>query len=315
MRTRPFGKTGMDVSAVGYGAMALSLPGRPPTEQAEQLLGRLLQEGVTLVDTADTYGLGPDDVHHNERLVARVTAALAPPGRMLWIATKGGTRRTVRGWELDGSPEHLYRSICASYQALGREAPIPLWQLHWPDPRYSIAAMLAAVRRALDEKLVRFVGVCNVSREQLQQAQDCLPVVAVQNQFNLWHREAETSGLLEYCEQQDLVFLPWRPLGGLGLSQRLDEIEPLTRLAAERGLSPQRLVIAWHLAKSPCILPIPGSRRLDHILDCLSAVEERLDDAEVRRLDALTPAELPVRERPAAWQERPPLAEANSASI
>ena len=282
--------------------------GRPPEDQAKQILRRLLQEGLTFLDTADTYGPEPEETHHNERLIRGAFAAMHKPEKPILVATKGGMRRTAGRWEIDGSPEHLYRSICGSYQAFGGETPIPLWQLHWPDPRFSIAAMLAPARRAVDEKLVQFVGVCNFSLAQLKQAQDIVPVVSVQNQFNLWHREAEMDGILEYCVQSDLVFLPWRPFGGLGLSQRLGEVQPLARLASERGISPQRLIIAWQLAKSSSILPIPGSCRLDHILDCLAAVEDRLDDAEVRCLDAISPSDLPRRERPAAWEGMPPLA-------
>lgn len=307
MRTRPFGKTGSDVSVVGCGVMALSLAGRPPEAQSLQILRRLLQEGVRLFDTADTYGLGPGELHHNERLVAKAVAE-QPPAQV-WVATKGGTVRSAAGeWQIDGAPERLYRAICESYEALGGKVPIPLWQHHWPDPRYAIRAMLQPVRRAVDEGLVRFVGVGNYSLDQIRQARDVVDIVSVQNQYNLWHREAEQDGILAYCEEHALVFLPWRPLGGLGLAHRLDEIPAVAKLAAEREVSPQRLLIAWQLAKSPCILPIPGARRLDHLLDCLAAATLTLDRREVARLDALTPADLPRRARSSAWEQRPPLA-------
>jgi len=306
MRTRPFGKTGIDVSVLGCGSMALSLPGRPPEERALQILRRLLLEGVSLLDTADTYGLGPDDLHHNERLLARAVSERA--GMPVVVATKGGTVRTESAWQIDGNPDRLYRAICGSYEALGGEAPIPLWQHHWPDPRYSIRAMLQPVRRAVDEGLVRFVGVGNYSLDQIKQARDVVDVVSVQNQYNLWHREAEQDGVLAYCEAHGLMFLPWRPLGGLGLAQLLGEIPAVADLARQRNASPHRLLIAWQLAKSPCILPIPGGRRLEHLLDCLAAAELNLDSREVARLDAIPAADLPRRARKAAWEEMPPLA-------
>ncbi len=306
MRTRPFGKTGIDVSVLGCGAMALSLSGRPSEEQSLKILQRVLQEGVSLIDTADTYGLGPQDLHHNERLVAR---AVAGEARMpVVVATKGGMVRTEMGWQIDGTPDRIYRAICGSYEALGGENPIPLWQHHWPDPRYSIRAMLQPVRRAVDEGLVRFVGVGNYSLDQIQQARDVVDVVSVQNQYNLWHREADLDGVLAYCEEHDLVFLPWRPLGGLGLAQLLGEIPAVVEMAGQRGVTPHRLLIAWHLAKSPCILPIPGARRLDHLLDCLAAAELNLDSREVAQLDAIPSADLPRRARGAAWEQMPPLA-------
>jgi aryl-alcohol dehydrogenase-like predicted oxidoreductase len=305
MRIRRFGNTGVQVGVVGYGAMALSLAGRPPEDQSRQTLEQLLAAGVSLIDTADTYGLGPHDLHHNERLVASAVRSAASP---ILVATKGGTRRTRHGWQIDGAPQTLYRAICASYEVQGGASPIPLWQLHWPDPRYSVAEMMRPVQRAVDEKLVRYVGVCNVSVAQIEQAREVVPLVSVQNQYNLWHREAETDGVLEYCERHDLVFLPWRPLGGPELAHRLGEIGPLAQVARERGVSAQRLMVAWHLAKSTCSLPIPGGRHPNHILDCLAAQDVELDRRELARIDAISAADLPRRDRPPAWEGTPPLA-------
>jgi pyridoxine 4-dehydrogenase len=291
--------------------MALSLAGRPPEDESLRILQHVLDQGIRFIDTADTYGLGPRDLHHNERLVARAiahAAACGPPREpAVIVATKGGTLRTEQGWQIDGSPDRLYRAICASHEALGGERPIPLWQHHWPDPRYSIRAMLEPVRRAVDEGLVRYVGVSNYSLDQIKQAREVVEVVTVQNQYNLWHREAERNGTLAYCEEHDLVFLPWRPLGGLGLAHRLRAIPRVTDLARRRDVSPQRLMIAWHLAKSKCILPIPGSSRLEHLDDCLAAAELHLTDRELAELDTISEADLPRRLRAPAWEIRPPL--------
>jgi aryl-alcohol dehydrogenase-like predicted oxidoreductase len=309
MRTRPFGKTGIPVSALGYGAPYLSVHGRPSEQEAIRLVQKAVTHGVTLIDTADTYCLGPSDLHHNERLLMRAIHGQADGPRDLLIATKGGALRTAQGWELDGRPERLYQAICGSHAALGGDAPIPLWQHHWPDPRYSIRAMLAPVQRAVEQGLVRLVGVANYTVEQLQQAREMLDVVSVQNQYNLWHREAEQDGMLEYCEREGLVFLPWRPMGGPGLAHRLAEIEPLARIARDRGISPQRLMMAWHLAKSPCIIPIVGTRQWDHLKDCLAADDVKLEPREMAQLDAIQPGQLAERSREPAWEGMPPLAE------
>jgi aryl-alcohol dehydrogenase-like predicted oxidoreductase len=282
--------------------------GHPQEQDALWLLQQAVTHGVTLIDTADTYCLGPSDLHHNERLVMRAIRGQADGPRDLLIATKGGTVRTEQGWEIDGRPERLHQAICSSHAALGGDTPIPLWQHHWPDPRYSIRAMLTPVQRAQEQGLVRFVGVANYTVEQLQQAREVVDVVSVQNQYNLWHREAEQDGMLEYCEQEGLVFLPWRPMGGQGLAHRLAEIEPLAQLARDRGISPQRLMIAWHLAKSPCILPLVGTRRWDHLEDCLAADGVQLEPREVARLDAILPGQLAERSRQPAWEGMPPLA-------
>ena len=168
--------------------------------------------------------------------------------------------------------------------------------------------MLAPVQRAVNEHLVRSVGVANYNVEQVRQARDVVDVVSVQNQYNLWHREAERDGMLEYCEREGLVFMPWRPLGGPGLAHRLGEIKPLAEIARDRGISPQRLMIAWHLAKSYCILPIIGTRRLPHLVDCCAADGVQLESREIARLDAILPEQLAGRSRAAAWEGMPPLA-------
>src|SRR5688572_23003210 len=126
MRTRSLGNTSVQISVVGFGAMALSLRNRPSDDESVRIVEQVLAAGVNLVDTADTYCLGPSDVHHNEQIVSRGIADYPSP---VVVATKGGTRRTDHGWQVDGAPDRLYRSICDSYESLGGRHPIPLWQL------------------------------------------------------------------------------------------------------------------------------------------------------------------------------------------
>ncbi len=309
MRTRSLGWTGVEVSVIGYGPMALSLRGRPERSAQVALLESVIAAGVTLFDTADTYCLGPEELHHNERLIAGVVNDRPD----VKIATKGGTLRTSHGWQLDSHPERLYRAIVESHNALGGRKPIFLWQHHWPDPRWTIAEMLRPVQRALSEGLIRYVGVGNYSLPQLREACDLVPVVTVQNQYNLWHREPETNGLFEFCVKRNLVFLPYRPLGGAELACRLREIPALARLARDRGISPQRLLIAWHRAQSSCLLPIPGSRQLAHVQDCLAAAEIELEVQELRQINALRPEELPQLARTPNWSDHPPLSDGSAA--
>lgn len=309
MLTRPFGGSAGKVSAVGFGAMALSLRGRPSEDAAVALLHQVLDLGVTFIDTADTYCLGPGELHHNERLIAK---ALAGRQNGVVVATKGGTVRTTTGWEIDGHPDRLYRSVCDSHAALGGDKPIALWQHHWPDPRYTIEEMLRPIRRAQAAGLVQHVGVGNYTLDQLKQACDFMPIDSIQNHYNPWRRAAETDGLLEYCVRQGIVFLPWRPLGGSGLSERLNQVPAVAELAKRHAVSPQRLIIAWHLHQLPCLLPIPGSIRLEHVADCIAATQLRLNEQEMAVLNGLEPHELPERERKAAWTVHPPLAQPKS---
>lgn len=303
MRTRRLGWTDVEVSVIGYGPMALSLPGRMETDEQAVVLRAVLAEGVTFLDTADTYCLGPEELHHNEQLIARTVKNSA----QIYVATKGGTIRTPTGWLLDGHPDRLYRAIVESHVALGGQAPIFLWQHHWPDPRYTLGEMLRPVQRALDEGLIRYVGVGNYSLDQLREACDLIPVVTVQNQYNLWHREAESNGMFDFCQNRQLVFLPYRPLGGAELAARLGEIPVVAHLARERGISPQRLLIAWHLAQHECLLPIPGSKQLSHVRDCLAAADLRLDPQERQAINALLSDELPQLSRKPRWSGHPPL--------
>jgi aryl-alcohol dehydrogenase-like predicted oxidoreductase len=285
--------------------MALSLRGRPDDDAQRDLLIAVIAAGVTFFDTADTYCLGPAELHHNERLIGEVLSS-HPEVR---VATKGGTLRTATGWQLDSRPERLYQAIVDSYAALGGREPIFLWQHHWPDPRWTIAEMLRPVQRALDEGLIRYVGVGNYSLAQLQEACELVPVASVQNQYNLWKREAESNGIFDFCVDRNLVFLPYRPLGGGELAGRLHEIPTLARLANDRGVSPQRMMIAWHLAQSPCVLPIPGAKQRSHILDCLAAADLRLDTQELRELNAVRADDLPQLPRTPNWSIHPPLSD------
>jgi len=294
MRTRKLGKTDIEIGVIGYGAMSLSLQAMPE-ETAFQLLHAVWSQGASLVDTADCYCIDENDQHHNERLIVRALAAYSGDRSRICIATKGGAVKIDGRWKLAGTPEALYRTICESCETLG--GPIPLWQHHWPSPEYSVAESMRPVRRAVDEKMILHVGVSNYSIAQIREAQELVEIVSVQNEYNLWRRDPETNGVLEYCEQQDLVFLPWRPMGGKGLAQRLGEIKPLENLVRERGVSPHRLLLAWLMAKSKCVVPIPGSSRLENALDALAAADLRLTAQEMQAIDGIRVDELPGSER------------------
>lgn len=292
MLYRLLGNTSTRVSVVGYGAMALSLE-RVPEAEALDTLRRVFDLGVTFIDTAYSYCDDERDQHHNERLVARAIAAWDGPRDSICVATKGGAIRVNGRWQRNGRPEHLYDVIRGSHAALGGTAPIPLWQHHWPDPRVPVRDSMAAVRRAVDEGLVRHVGVSNYTVTQIEEARAVVDIVTVQNQYNLWCRDPEYDGVLAYCERENICFLPYRPVGGLGLAQQLHRTRVLAEMAAARGISVYRLMIAWFLARSSCILPIPGSRRWTNAEDCLRAVEVELTPDDVARIAAIPESELP----------------------
>lgn len=286
MKATPLGSTGETVSAIGFGAMHLSLEGRPDEDAAIRVVHQALDLGVTLLDTADAYCIDERDKHHNERLLARALTAYEGDTSAVRIATKGGMTRPDGAWKRDGDPEHLAVAIRASHAALGGEAPIFLWQHHAPDAEVPVKESLQAVQEAVDEGLIRYVGVSNYSVAQLEEARAVVDLVSVQNQYSPWHRRPEEDGVLAYCERESLTFLAYSPLGGKSRAKRLEAYEDIVALAKARDVSPQRLVLAWLMAKSPCVLPIPGASRPETIADSARAAELTLTDEEVRRIDA-----------------------------
>lgn len=288
METKRLGNTEVEISAIGLGGMPMSLSDRPPEAQAIAVIHQALDHGVRLIDTADSYCKDESDKHHNERLIHTALQQYSGDTQSVVVATKGGLMRPQGTWTRNGSPDHLRETLRISFEALGGERPIDLWQYHSPDPEYAIAESLAPVKAAVEQGLVRFVGVSNFSVEQIKQARDCVDIVSVQNQYNPWHRQPEADGVLEYCEQEGLTFFPWSPLGGSRRVAQVKTISEITALAQEKGVSVYCIVLAWLRAKSPCVVPIPGASKPENIVDSLRAVTVHLTPDEVQRLDRVT---------------------------
>ncbi|MEB3178987.1 MAG: aldo/keto reductase [Nostocaceae cyanobacterium] len=285
MDTKQLGKTGVFVSAIGLGGMPLSLSSRPPESEAIAVIHRALDLGVTLIDTADSYCIDESDKHHNEHLIHKALQSYRGDAGNVVVATKGGLMRPKGAWTRNGNPEHLRETIRLSFEVLGGEKPIDLWQYHAPDSQYTIEESLAPVKEAVKAGMIRFVGVSNFSVEQIQRARDVVDIVSVQNQFNPWYRQPEEDGVLEYCETEGLTFLPWSPFGGSRRHTGLKDIPVFAELAQEKNVSPYCIVLAWLRAKSPCIIPIPGASKISSIEDSLKAVNVRLSVTEVTKID------------------------------
>lgn len=278
------GNTEIEISAIGLGGMPLSLSSRPPESQAIAVIHKALDLGVTLIDTADSYCKDESDKHHNEHLITKALHQYDGDSHVT-VATKGGLMRPDGNWTRNGSPQHLRQTIRESFDALGGDKPITLWQYHSPDPDYTIKESLTPVKEAQAEGIIRYVGVSNFSVEQIQQAQDVVDVVSVQNQYNPWHRQPEFDGVLEYCEQQGMTFFPYRPLRGRYEVSSVEQEAVLTGLATQKGVSPYQIVLAWLRAKSLCIVPIPGASQLASIEDSARSVAVQLSAQEVQRID------------------------------
>lgn len=266
----------LEVRRLGFGAMRLCGPGirgwPEDRESALRVLRRAVELGANLVDTADSYGPEVNEL--------QVAEALHPYAERLVIATKGGLFRDDRpgGWPADGRPEHLRKACERSLRRLRLER-IDLYQLHRPDPKVPFEESVGELARLREEGRIRHVGLSNVDVEQLARAQEIVPVASVQNRYNLADRHSED--VLEACEEQGIAFFPWRPLA-VG-----DLAEPgglLHAVARAHGATPAQVALAWLLARSPVVCPIPGTASLDHLEENLGAASVELTPEELEAL-------------------------------
>ncbi|GAA4226892.1 aryl-alcohol dehydrogenase-like predicted oxidoreductase [Streptosporangium album] len=277
----------VQVSAIGLGGMPMSIEGRPDEQRSIAAIHAALEEGVTLIDTADAYHRDADEVGHNESLIARAVAGYGGDTSDVLIATKGGHLRPGDGsWTLDGSPDHLKKACDASLKRLGVEA-IGLYQFHRPDPKVPYADSVGAIRDLLDAGKIRFAGISNADPEQIRLSNEILGgrLVSVQNQFSPAFRSSEPE--LELCAELGITFLPWSPLGGISRAGELgSRFAVFADVARAHEVSPQQVCLAWMLAKAPVVIPIPGSSRPETIRDSVAAVDLKLSAEELARLDA-----------------------------
>jgi len=265
----------LEVHRLGYGAMRITgkgVWGEPDDpEEAKRVLRRALELGVNLIDTADSYG--PE---FSERLIAE---ALHPYPEDLVVATKGGYTRPGPGdWEPDGRPEHLRRACEGSLQRL-RLDRIDLYQLHTPDDEVPYAESVGALKDLQAEGKIRWVGVSNVSLDQLEIARGIVEVVSVQNRFNLKDRQHEK--VLDRCAELGIGFIPWFPLGAGNLAEGGGAP---AEIAEAHGATAAQIALAWLLARSPVMLPIPGTSIVEHLEQNVAAAGIELAEEEVRRL-------------------------------
>jgi len=262
----------LTVNRLGFGAMRLTgrgIWGDPPDRDvAKSVLRRAIELDVNFIDTADSYG--PEV---SETLIAE---ALYPYSDDLVIATKGGLERTGPGrWPVNGRPEHLREACEGSLRRL-RLDEIPLYQLHRPDPRVPIEESVGMLVTLKSEGKIRHIGVSNVTEHQLRQAQHLTPVVSIQNRYNVEDRDSDP--IVDLCEQESLVFLPWAPI------QDLDRNREVQDLAARHGATPRQVALAWLIARSPAILPIPGTGSVAHLEANIGAAGIALTQEDIDRV-------------------------------
>ncbi|MBM0105433.1 aldo/keto reductase [Steroidobacter sp. S1-65] len=267
----------LEVNRLGFGAMRITGEGiwGPPADQAEALrvLKRLPELGINFIDTADSYG--PDV---SEQLLREALH----PYQGLVVATKGGlTRPGPDRWVPNGRPDHLIKQARDSLQKLGVER-IDLWQLHRIDSKVPRDEQFGAVKQLLDQGVIRFAGLSEVSVEEIQAAAKVFPVATVQNLYNLTDRSAEA--VLNYCEQQGIGFIPWNPLAAGELARPGSALDDIAR---KYRVAPSQIALAWLLERSPVMLPIPGTSKVKHLEQNVAAVQIKLEAGELATLDKL----------------------------
>ncbi|WP_371596788.1 aldo/keto reductase [Streptomyces sp. NBC_00564] len=265
----------LPVHRLGFGAMRITGPGiwgepQDPNEVV-RVLRRLIELGVTFIDTADSYGPSV-----SERLIKQ---ALHPYPAELVIATKGGFTRPGPGmWQPNGRPEYLRRQAELSLRNLGVDR-IDLYQLHRIDPMVPVEESLGELTRLQQEGKIRHIGMSQISVAELKQARAAAEIVSVQNRYNLADRASED--VLDYCEAENLAFIPWFPIATGSLAEAGG---PLARISKSRSATPSQLALAWLLRRSPVILPIPGTSSVAHLEENVAAAAVRLSDEEFKTL-------------------------------
>jgi aryl-alcohol dehydrogenase-like predicted oxidoreductase len=269
------------VTRLGFGAMRITGDGiwsEPPDRpEAVRVLRRAVELGVNFIDTADSYGPGV-----SEEIIAE---ALHPYPPDLVIATKGGFDRPgPNQWVENGRPEHL-RSACEGSLRRLRLQRIDLYQLHRIDPKVPAEDQLGTLKDLQAQGKIKHIGLSEVSVPQIQHAQTIVPIVSVQNRYSITDRGSED--VLEYCEKARLGFIPWFPLAA---GRVAGPDSPISRVAARWRATPSQVALAWLLARSPVMLPIPGTSKVQHLEDNVRAAELRIDANTVRELDGLARA-------------------------
>lgn len=265
------------VHRLGFGAMRITGPGiwGPPRDRAEciRVLRRAVELGVDFIDTADSYG--------PEVSEALIREALHPYPAHLVIATKAGLARTGPDvWVPLGRPEYLRQQCELSLRRLGVER-LELFQLHRIDPKVPAAEQFGVLKQLIDQGKVRHVGLSETSVSEIKAARKVVPIVSVQNRYNLTERGSEA--VLRYCEENDLGFIPWFPIASGALAKPGGLLD---KLGKETGATPAQLALAWLLRRSPVILPIPGTSTTKHLEENCGAASVQLTDAQFKQLTA-----------------------------
>jgi aryl-alcohol dehydrogenase-like predicted oxidoreductase len=281
MRGRVLGDR--EVSMIGLGAMPMSTRADRDELSATRTIHAALDAGVTLIDTADAYCWDEHDVGHNERIIAESLRRWNGDHDTVLVATKGGSTRLGGGWQVDGTPAHLREACEASLVALDVDQ-IGLYQFHRPDPSVPYAESVGALGELQREGKIRLIGISNANTAQIAEAAAEVPLVSVQNELSPDFRSSLHE--VRYCADHGLAFLAWGALGGRERATDLGRRHPaFATVAAQLGVTPQQLALAWALAQGPTVIPIPGASHPESILSSVAAADIALTMDEIAALE------------------------------
>ena len=282
-KVRQLGNTGTEVHAIGLGAMPLSLNGRPDAAQAHSVIEAFVQGGGNFIDTANVYCANGSEVGHNETLIEKALSTLKNKNNIL-IATKGGIKRSKDDWIADGRPEFLRQSCEKSLKDLKTDS-IFLYQLHAPDPEVPLTDSIGELLKLKEEGKIQYIGLSNVTVEQIQLSLSITQIMSVQNRCNLFNRKSFDDGVVEFCEKNEITFIAHSPVGGYFEHRQRANNLLLKKLSEKHLTSTYQIMIAWLLHKSPKIFPIPGASKVNSITDSLQAINLNLSKEELQLLE------------------------------
>jgi aryl-alcohol dehydrogenase-like predicted oxidoreductase len=282
---RKLGRTGRSVTAIGLGAMPLSLDRRPDEETAMAVIKAFLDGGGDFIDTANVYCIDDDDIGHNERLIHKALSKLGKVNDVI-VATKGGLTRPRGGWEVDASPLWLRASCEQSLEDLQTDS-IFLYQLHAPDPKVPFTDSVGELARLQEMGKIQHIGLSNVNVNEISTALKIGPILSVQNRCNVLDKKSFRNGVVDLCAEEGIVFIPHSPVGGYFDHKKLAKHKEIKAIAKAHRVSSYQVALAWLLHKGEHMLPIPGASKVKSIKDSLKAMNVSLTPDEMTVLDTL----------------------------
>ena len=282
---RQLGNSRQYVTAIGLGAMPLSLAGRPPESVAIQVINAFIEGGGNFIDTANVYCRDDTDIGHNESLIQRALVKIKPSENII-VATKGGLRRPKGTWTTDASPHWLRKSCEKSLKDLNTDC-IYLYQLHAPDSAVPLSDSIGELERLKQEGKIKNIGLSNVNTREIQTALSITPIMSVQNRCNILEKKSFENGVVELCNNENITFIAHSPVGGHYGHVEAAATKKINEISSKYGVSPYQIMLAWLLQQGPHILPIPGASKISSITDSLGSIDVSLENTDLEILNKL----------------------------